>query len=522
MNQPPKPFQYQLWINGKPETSRSGKTFDRRSPAHDVVVGVYQLAGSEETDLAVAAARRAFDEGPWPKRAGADRASCLSKLASLIRKNAEGLALIETLESGKPIAQARNEMEWAAGIWDYAAASCRNLAGDTYNSLGEQMLGLVIREPIGVVGMITPWNFPLLIISQKLPFALAAGCTCVVKPSELTPGTTLRLGPLLAEAGIPNGVVNILSGFGDPVGIRLSSHPDVDMMSFTGSTEVGKSVVAASRSNLKKVGLELGGKNPQIIFADADLEAALDAAVFGICFNMGECCNSGSRLLVERSIYENFVERLIGLTREVQVGDPLDENTKVGAIVNEEQLDKILRYIEDGQRSGASLRLGGKQLKGAAGRFVEPTIFSDVRPDMAIAREEIFGPVLSVLAFDQVDEAIAIANSTPYGLSAAVWTRDLDRAFAVSRGVRAGTIWINTFMEGPAELPFGGYKESGLGRELGKSAIEEFTDLKTIQVHLGPRTGWWVRPTGSGDCPQPPPSEDRMDPASANGRQNQP
>jgi betaine-aldehyde dehydrogenase len=494
MKLPAKPFQYQLWINGKPEASRSGKTFERRSPAHDAVVGVYPLASREDADIAVASARQAFDQGEWPKRSGAQRAFCLARLASLIRENADEFALIETLESGKPIAQARDEMEWAAGIWDYAAASCRNLSGDTYNSLGEQMLGLVIREPIGVVGLITPWNFPLLIISQKLPFALAAGCTCVVKPSELTPGTTLRLGPLLAEAGVPPGVVNILSGFGDPVGIRLSSHPDIDMMSFTGSTEVGKMVVGSSASNLKKVGLELGGKNPQIIFADADLDAALDAAVFGICFNMGECCNSGSRLLVERAIYDTFLERLISLPREVQVGDPLDESTKVGAIVNDEQLDKILHYIADGQRSGAILRLGGKQLKGAAGRFVEPTIFADVNPTMAIAREEIFGPVLSVLPFDRVEEAIEIANSTPYGLSAAVWTRNLDRAFAVSRGVRAGTVWINTFMEGPAELPFGGYKESGLGRELGRSAIEEFTDLKTIQVHFGPRTGWWVKP----------------------------
>jgi acyl-CoA reductase-like NAD-dependent aldehyde dehydrogenase len=493
---PAKPFQYQLWIDGKEEPSKSGKTFDRCSPAHDVVVGVYPLAGNEETDLAVKAARRAFDQGPWPKRSGAERASCLSKLASLIRKHADDLAFIETLESGKPIAQARNEMEWAAGIWDYAAASCRNIAGDTYNSLGEQMLGLVVREPIGVVGMITPWNFPLLIISQKLPFALGAGCTCVVKPSELTPGTTLRLGPLLAEAGVPDGVVNILSGYGDPVGARLSANPDVDMLSFTGSTEIGKAVVAASRSNLKKVGLELGGKNPQIIFADADWEAALDAAVFGLCFNMGECCNSGSRLIVERSIYDRFTECLADLIGEVKVGDPLDDSTQVGAIVNDEQLNKILRYITDGRKCGATLRVGGQQLKGTSGRFVEPTIFSDVRPDMAIAREEIFGPVLSILPFDHCDEAIAIANSTPYGLSASVWTRDLDRAFAVSRGVRAGTVWINTFMEGPAELPFGGYKESGLGRELGRSAIEEFTDLKTIQVHFGLRTSWWVQPRG--------------------------
>src|ERR1700745_3879280 len=491
---PNTPFTYSMWINGQAAPANSGQTFSRESPAHGVKVGAYPLAGSDDVDAAVTAAPRAFDIGSWPHTPGAERAKVLLRAAELIRANKDEFALIETLESGKPIKQARDEMEWSAALWDYAAALCRHLHGDSYNTLGTQVLGLTIREPIGVVGIITPWNFPLLIISQKLPFALAAGCTCVVKPSELTPGTTLRLGPLLAEPGFPDGVVNILSGYGDPVGMRLSAHPDVDMLSFTGSTEVGKSVVAASRSNLKKVGLELGGKNPQIIFADADLKAALDAAVFGICFNMGECCNSGSRLLIERSIYDDFIQRLIRLLREVKVGDPLDENTQIGAIVNDEQLDKILHYIDDGQRAGASLRIGGHQLKGTTGRFVEPTIFSDVRADMAIAREEIFGPVLSVLPFDHADEAITIANSTAYGLSAAGWTRDLGRGFSCSRGVRAGTVWINTFMEGPAELPFGGYKQSGLGRELGRSAIEEFTDLKTIQVHFGPRTGWWVKP----------------------------
>src|SRR5258707_9230554 len=406
MNTPPaKPFQYQLWIDGKEEPSKSAKTFDRRSPAHDVVVGVYPLAGNEETDLAVAAARRAFDEGPWPKRSGAERASCLSKLASLIREHADELALIETLESGKPIAQARNEMDWAAGIWDYAAASCRNLAGDTYNSLGEQMLGLVVRETIGVVGMITPLNFPLLIISQKLPFALPAGCTCVVKPSELTPGTTLRLGPLLDEAGLPAGVVNIISGYGEPAGARLSEHPDINMISFTGSTEVGKAVVGSSWSNLKKVELELGGKNPHVVLADADLEAALDAVVFGVYFNMGECCNSGSRLLVQRSIADDFTNRVMETAKKVPVGDPLDEETKIGAIIDGNQFDKILGYIESGVRGGARLRLGGKPLARENGRFVEATIFDDVRPEMSIAKEEIFGPVLSILTFETKEQA---------------------------------------------------------------------------------------------------------------------
>src|ERR1700741_699713 len=496
MNTPPaKPFQYQLWINGKEEPAKSAKTFDRRSPAHDVLVGVYPLAGNEETDVAVAVARRAFDEGPWPKRSGAERASCLSKLASLIREHADELALIETLESGKPIAQARNEMEWAAGIWDYAAASCRNLAGDTYNSLGEQMLGLVVREPIGVVGMITPWNFPLLIISQKLPFALAAGCTCVVKPSELTPGTTLRLGELLAEAGLPAGVVNIISGYGEPAGARLSEHPDINMISFTGSTEVGKAVVGCSKGNLKKVELELGGKNPHIVFADADLEAALDAVVFGVCFNMGECCNSGSRLLVQRSIAQDFINRVIETAKTIPVGDPLDEQTKIGAIIDRNQFEKILGYIESGSRDGAQLRLGGKALNRENGRFIEATIFDEVQPEMPIAKEEIFGPVLSILTFDTTEEAIRIANNTIYGLSAGVWSRDIDTAFSVSRGIRAGTIWINTFMDGYPELCFGGFNQSGLGRELGRFSIEEFTELKTVQVHLGPRTSWWARPT---------------------------
>src|SRR6201997_3323737 len=485
-------FTYAMWIDGQAVPAKSGQTFSRESPAHGVTVGEYPLAGSDDVDAAVAAARRAFDIGSWPHMPGAERAKALLRAAELIRANQDEFALIETLESGKPIKQARDEMEWSAALWDYAAALCRHLHGDSYNTLGPQVLGLTIREPVGVVGMITPWNFPLLIISQKLPFALAAGCTCVIKPSELTSGTTLRLGRFLAEAGIPEGVVNIISGYGDPVGSRLSLHPDVDMMSFTGSTNVGKAVVNAARNNLKKVELELGGKNPQIVFADADLEAAIDAAVFGICFNMGECCNSGSRLLIQRPIAEQFVQNVVRLARAVTVGDPLDEKTKVGAIVSEQQFNKIMGYIDQGRRAGARLQLGGEPLNIPNGRFIETTVFDEVRPDMAIAREEIFGPVLSILTFDTREEAIEIANSTNYGLSCGIWTRDLDNALSVSRGVRAGTIWVNTFMDGYSELPFGGYKESGLGRELGRFAIEEFTELKTVQVHLGPRTSWWA------------------------------
>ena len=486
-------FTYSMWIDGRSEPAKGGETFSRESPAHGVKVGEYPLADAVDVDAAVAAARRAFDTGSWPHLAGADRAKVLLRAAELIRVNKDELALIETLESGKPIKQARDEMDWSAALWDYAAALCRQLHGDSYNALGNQVLGLTIREPIGVVGMITPWNFPLLIISQKLPFALAAGCTCVVKPSELTPGTTLRLGPLLDEAGLPAGVVNIISGYGEPAGARLSEHPDINMISFTGSTEIGKAVVGSSRSNLKKVELELGGKNPHIVFADADLEAALDAVVFGVYFNMGECCNSGSRLLVQSSIAEDFVNRVLELAKKVPVGDPLDEETKIGAIIDENQSDKILGYIGSGIQDGARLRLGGKAMSRESGRFVEATIFDEVRPEMSIAKEEIFGPVLSILTFETKEQAIRIANDTIYGLSAGVWTRDIDTAFTVSRGIRAGTIWINTFMDGYPELCFGGFNQSGLGRELGRFSIEEFTELKTIQVHLGPRTGWWAR-----------------------------
>ncbi|MEZ4702266.1 MAG: aldehyde dehydrogenase family protein [Rhodothermales bacterium] len=493
MSLPATPYTYQMLIAGQWVEARSGKRYTWNSPAHDIAVGDYPEAGAEDVDAAVAAARKAFDEGPWPHTSGAERAKILQKVADAIRDDAGELARIEVLESGKPISQARGEMEGTAGLWEYAATLCRHLYGDTYNSLGKDMLGLVLREPIGVVGMITPWNFPLLIISQKLPFALAAGCTAVVKPSECTPGTTLRLGQILMDAGVPEGVVNIVTGFGNPAGSRIADHPDIDMISFTGSTAVGKKIVGASQGNLKKVSLELGGKNPQIVFADADLEAALDAVVFGAYFNMGECCNAGSRLLVHRAIAESFTKSVYERARTVPVGDPLNEDTKVGAIINQAQFDKIMHYIDAGRDAGADLMLGGNRKTTVQGRFIEPTIFQNVTAEMPIARQEIFGPVLSVIPFDTVDEAIRIANSTTYGLSAAVWTRNVDNAFQVARGVRAGTIWINTYMDGYPELPFGGYRESGLGRELGRFTLDEFCELKTVQLHLGPRTNWWHR-----------------------------
>ena len=487
------PTTYHLWIDGRSVASSGAVCIERRSPAHDTLVATYVAGTKADVDAAVDAAKRAWLAPAWAGLTGADRAAVLCRTAALIRRDAAALAEIETLESGKPIAQAREEMGWAAGIWDYAAALARQLHGESYNTLGPAHLGMTLREPIGVVGLITPWNFPLLIISQKLPFALAAGCTCIVKPSEFTSGTTLRLAALLKEAGLPDGVCNVITGYGDPVGQRIAEHPDIAMVSFTGSTAVGKKIVAASAPTLKKVALELGGKNPQIIFPDADFEAAADAVVFGVFFNMGECCNSGSRILVHNSIADRFVARIVELSKAVRVGDPLDEQTKVGAIINRAQYDKICSYLADARSAGAAVRLGGDRLAGNHGLYIQPTLLDHVQRGMRVAREEIFGPVLSIIRFESEDEAVAIANDVAYGLSASVWTRDIDRALGLSRKIEAGTVWINCFMDGFPELPFGGYKQSGLGRELGQHAVEEYTETKTVLIHQGPRTGWWAR-----------------------------
>lgn len=489
---PHQPRNYQILIDGKWVDAISKETFTRTSPSHDKVVGSYPLCSREDTEKAISSAKKAFEEESWTDMPGAERAKLLQKVAEIIRKKAEELALIETIESGKPISQALDEMEWAAGIWDYAASLCRHQFGDLNNNLGGNMLAYMYREPIGVVGMITPWNFPLLIISQKLPFALAAGCTAVIKPSELTPGTTLMLGEILQEVGIPDGVVNILTGYGDPVGITLSESLDVDMISFTGSTEVGKHIVRSSMHNLKKVSLELGGKNPQIIFPDADMEAVIDAVVFGVFFNMGECCNSGSRILIHEDIADDFIDRVIAHAKKVKVGDPLDPTVKVGSIIDNRQLQKIMAYIKTGSEQGASLILGGAQINSVSGAYIEPTIFADVKPDMSIAKEEIFGPVLSIIRFRDTAQAVQIANDTIYGLSASVWTKDLDKALLMSRKVKAGTIWVNNFMSGSPEISFGGFKQSGQGRELGRSSIDEFSELKSVLIHLGPSNGKWV------------------------------
>jgi betaine-aldehyde dehydrogenase len=487
---------YQLLIDGEHvPASDDTKIFARSSPSHDVVIGQYVDASDADVDRAVEAARRAFDDGSWSDLPGAARAERLRAVATLVQDNAEELALIETLESGKPISQARGEVASTVQLWYYAATLAQHAYGDAHNGLGAEYLGLSLREPVGVVGIITPWNFPLLILSQKLPFALAVGCTAVVKPSQLTPGTSLMLGDLVTAAGIPAGVVNVVTGRGN-VGGRLTEHPGVDMVSFTGSTEVGKKVVVSAAQTLKRVELELGGKNPQVVFPDADLDAAVDAVVFGVLFNQGECCNSGSRLLVHSDIAQEFTERVVAEAKRVVVGDPLNDDTRVGAIASDEQLATIERLVGEGRADGASLLLGGQRLATPTGRFYAPTVFGDVARTMSIATTEIFGPVLAVLTFADLAEAVEITNSTSYGLSAGVWTSNIDTAVQFARKARAGTVWVNCFMDGFPELSFGGYGESGIGRELGRHAIDAFTELKTVTIHTGGRPNLWVPRAG--------------------------
>ncbi len=486
------PRRYRLLIDGAWTEARGGGTIERVAPAHGVAVSIYERAGREDALAAVAAARAAFDVGPWPRMTGAERSSLLLKVAACIEARAEEFARLDAIEAGKPIAQVRGEVAGAVDIWRFAAALARTLHGQSFSTIGETKLGVVLREPIGVVSIITPWNFPFLILSQKLPFALAAGCTAVVKPSEMTSASTLLLGEILIEAGLPKGVVNIVTGTGPEAGAPTVESDDVDMLSFTGSTKVGKALMALAAGTLKKVSMELGGKNAQIVFPDADLDAATDAIVFGAFFNAGECCNAGSRLVVHASIAEDLVERVRARSARVRVGDPLDDETVVGALISQDHTDKIGAYVEGARGAGARFPAGGAILSADSGRFMAPTIVTGVSPDMAIAREEIFGPVLTVLTFETSQEAIAIANGTQYGLSAGVWSADFDTCHLVSRALRAGTVWINTFMDGASELPFGGFKQSGLGRELGIHAALDYTEEKTLHLHSGGRPEPWV------------------------------
>lgn len=491
----PPPHEGRHLIDGEWRPSRDGRTSDRLSPAHGTLASRSALGGEAEAEAAIGAARRAFDDGRWSRLPGKARAAVLLRVADLIERDAEAMAVVETLESGKPISQSRGEVGGAADLWRFAAALARTVAGDSHNNLGPDMLGVVLKEPIGVVSVITPWNFPFWILSQKLPFALAAGCACVVKPSELTPSTTVMLGHLLMEAGLPPGVVNIVLGHGQPVGALLTTHPLVDMVTFTGSTAVGKGIVQAASHTLKKVALELGGKNPQAIFPDADLESAADAVTFGVHFNVGQCCNAGSRILVHEDIAEDFAARVVALSRQVAFGDPLSPDAQVGAIVSEAHRGRIDGYVRDAEAGGAEVLLGGERLSvpGLTGQFYQPTVVAGVTPDMAIAREEVFGPVLSVLTFRTLDEAVHLANDASYGLSAGVWSESVHTCLDFARRVQAGTVWTNTWMDGFPEMTFGGFKQSGQGREIGSYGMEEFLEVKTVAMRIGRTRAPWVR-----------------------------
>lgn len=489
----PAPFHARHLIGGRTCDSADGAVTDRLSPAHGTLVSRAAKGGTAEVDAAVAAARAAL--AGWAATTGKARAAILLKVADLIETHAERMALLECLETGKPISQARGEVTGSADLWRYAAALARTHKGDSHNSLGADMLAVVLKEPRGVVSIITPWNFPIWILSQKLPFALAAGCTCVIKPSELTPSTTAMLGDLLMQAGLPKGVANIVLGEGQPVGARMVSHPDVDMVTFTGSSAVGRAIAAEAGKSLKKVALELGGKNPQVIFPDADLDSAADAVTFGMVFNAGECCNSGSRIIVHADIAEAFTARVMALSRQVAFGDPLHPDTQVGAIVTPEHAARIDGFVHAAKAAGARVTLGGGPLSipGLGGQFYAPTVLTGVTADMAIAREEVFGPVLSVLTFRTLDEAIALANDAAYGLSAGVWSENVHTCLSFARRVQAGTIWTNTWMDGFPEVTFGGMKQSGLGREIGSYGLEEFLEVKSVAMRVGRTRAPWVK-----------------------------
>jgi len=468
------------WTDGE-------RQFETINPATGEVLTQIAEASKQDVDRAVRAARRSFEDrsGPWRKMTASERGRLVWKLADLAEKNIDELAELETQDNGKPIFESRYvDMPMVADVLRYYAGLSTKIHGETVNT-NETAFTYTLREPVGVVGMIVPWNFPLLLASWKLGPALACGNTVVLKPAEQTPLTALRFGELAIEAGFPAGVLNIVTG-GSETGRAIVQHPDINKVAFTGSTTVGKEIMRSAADTLKRVTLELGGKSPNIVCADSDLDGAVRGAINGIFYGKGEVCNAGSRLFIESKVRDEFTEKLVARAKKMQPADPLDPKTRMGAIVSQEQMQTVLDYIETGKKEGAKLISGGNRvsLDGGKGFFIEPTIFSDVKNDMTIAREEIFGPVLSMISFDDVEQAVEQANQNPYGLAAAVWTRDIKRAHQISRMLRAGTVWINTYGLMDAALPFGGYKQSGFGRELGAHAVEHYTELKTVWLNM--------------------------------------
>ncbi|TAM71285.1 MAG: aldehyde dehydrogenase family protein [Microbacteriaceae bacterium] len=477
-------------IDGQVVLGDDGKTIERRNPATGTVVSVYAAGFRDEIDDAVAAARRVFDAGTWARATGMHRMRTLLALAQLMHGHREELARLDAAEAGKPLRVALNDADGAIGLMEFAGSLAAAEHGDIHTNLGEDYTGLLVREPIGVVGAIVPWNFPLLILCQKVAFALAAGCSLVAKPSEFTSASALRLAELALEAGVPAGVFNVVTGTGE-AGQALAEHMDVDMITFTGSTVTGRRILDASKGNLKKTSLELGGKAAQVVFADADLDDAVEGVVFGATHNQGECCVAGARLLVQSSIAEEFNQRLIGRTRRLKVGAG-ETDSDFGAMIHEQHLDKVLRAVEVAEQSGAIVLAGGSRLSGAGyddGLFMSATVLGNVTPESAAFREEIFGPVLTVTEFDTTDDAVRLANAVAYGLGNTIWTSNIGTALDVMRKLRSGTVWVNTSIDGAPQMSFGGYKASGYGREMGRMGLEEFTQLKSVQIRTGKRAG---------------------------------
>lgn len=484
--------KWQLWIDGKFVDGESERTLI--NPADGKVLTKVAEAGSKHAEAAIKAARKAFDKGPWPRMTALERAGVLFKIADIIDKHQDELAELETLNGGKPLREAKYDIADAANCFRYYAGLITKPSGQTVD-VPAPSVSSIVREPIGVCGQIVPWNYPLLMAAWKLAPALAAGNCCILKPSEYTPLTAMRLAELLHEVGLPEGVVNIVTGAGPAVGMPIAESKLVDKIAFTGSVRTGKIIAQAALGNLKKVTLELGGKSPMIVFKDFDLDTAVDYALFAIYCNAGQVCSAGSRMIVEESIYDDFVKKMAERAKKIRVGPGMDADTEMGPLVSEQQMNTVLKFIDIGKKEGAKLVTGGERLQGdkyGKGFYIGPTIFADVKPDMQVVQEEIFGPVVVVQKFKDEEHAVELANDSDFGLAGAVFTKDITRAYRVVKQLRAGITWVNAYHNTYTECPWGGYKQSGWGRELGTFGLEAYTEVKQININLDPiPVGWF-------------------------------
>jgi betaine-aldehyde dehydrogenase len=480
-----------MYINGEWTEGTSGKRIPVYDPSTEEVIAEIPDASPADINSAVAAARHAFDEGGWPQTTAQDRGRILFRIAARLREELPLLAEMESRNSGKPIVEAEYDIADAATCFEYYGGLANKVTG-TVNPVPENALSLTMKEPVGVAGQIIPWNYPIGMAAWKLAPAIAAGCTCVLKPAEQTPLTMLKLAGWLEECGVPKGVVNVVTGLGETAGAAIVAHPGVDKVAFTGSAAVGKIIMKSAADTLKRVSLELGGKSPNIFFEDADFEAAIDGALFGVFINQGEVCSAGSRVLVQRSIYKKFVEAMAEKAKTIKLGAPLDRATKMGPLVSKEQYDRVSSYLQLGKTEAKLACGGGRPSEFSKGYYVQPTIFYDVDNSARIAREEIFGPVASVIPFEDEKDALRIANDTSFGLAAAVWSRDIYRALRMVKGIRAGIVWVNHMQPTFVEAPWGGFKQSGFGRELGLHGIDEYLESKQVHINLneGP-IGWY-------------------------------